>query len=937
MDAKEIKQYLKSARESIKNKDFKTALQLCKNVLKYDRNNYNGLVLFGVALQDTDQKDQAPKAFRKAVEVSPKQSLAWQGLASYYEKENSETEQKELFPIYHQLLSLESDLGKFTDVCNKLGQLTIKLSKFEECAIILKDLAEKGTPDQKKIIWKTALETALETVVKDPTPEDKNIQDYYKKYLRLLYKNNKKTLLLDEARNMHLLYPKSDSALEWICKVYSEHVALNLTCSKVFEDNIEGYYKKLDELNWESSLSLLAKGAYLLRKANYDPNEDLESLVLALLVKSLSLQTEEDKLKECVNKCVKCMTRAHIMLGNKHETEKCLQAIQNSHKSTAVTALLTSLYLKKQNKLSEALKATKLDPNSYICYVYLGHYYRSENRDLDKARRCYQKAFLLNPNCKEAGAGLSDTYRLQKNDDANVQLLTYVTQTVGCIQAKWAWLRLGLHHIDKGNHQQAIDSMLSVIRADPTDSYSWECLADAYYGRGAYTASMKSYQKVLELDPEAVYPAFQMGNIKQNLLYNHPTYVPALKGLGETYLCQARNYLSRQLVGCCRDSCQRAVDVLIKAAQERKDLSCLWKLVGDACTLVVQLPVKYSQLCVMTWITNSDDEEKNELTVLEKEQVFQLGIRCYCRALSININNINNSLLWHDVAHLYNLQANFRTEPEVKQQLREHALAAIKKSIHLNSKDWQHWNLLGVIAASPELSKLALAQHAFIKAIQLENNAMTWTNLGTLYLSLSEIKMAHKAFEIAQKTEPSYVQCWIGQLGIHLESCIGYAHWVCKTLKSNIDRTDPHYVYSHIKNNPCAYNMFGLLLERQQLYQGAAQAFELALRVLDNSKDDTLSDMVRSNYGRVLVQLQQYEDAINQYKEVKKADTVTQCGLALAYFKANKYQESYSAYETALEWLAPTDGMKSHILVAMAAMAYMFQGVEDSKTLLFQW
>jgi Flp pilus assembly protein TadD len=36
----------------------------------------------------------------------------------------------------------------------------------------------------------------------------------------------------------------------------------------------------------------------------------------------------------------------------------------------------------------------------------------------------------------------------------------------------------------------------------------------------------------------------------------------------------------------------------------------------------------------------------------------------------------------------------------VKKQLQEHAFAAIKKSILLNSRDWQHWNLLGVIAAS---------------------------------------------------------------------------------------------------------------------------------------------------------------------------------------------------------------------------------------------
>lgn len=50
-------------------------------------------------------------------------------------------------------------------------------------------------------------------------------------------------------------------------------------------------------------------------------------------------------------------------------------------------------------------------------------------------------------------------------------------------------------------------------------SHCWESLADAYYGRGAYTAALKSYQRVLEIDPDAVYPAFQMGTIKQVSLH----------------------------------------------------------------------------------------------------------------------------------------------------------------------------------------------------------------------------------------------------------------------------------------------------------------------------------------------------------------------------------------------------------------------------------
>jgi len=57
----------------------------------------------------------------------------------------------------------------------------------------------------------------------------------------------------------------------------------------------------------------------------------------------------------------------------------------------------------------------------------------------------------------------------------------------------------------------------------------------------------------------------------------------------------------------------------------------------------------------------------------------------------------------------------------------------------------------------------------------------------------------------------------------------------------------------------------------------------------------------------------------------------------LSLLLAKRYEDSYAAYETALEWLAPTDGEKSHILVAMAAVAYKCQGVEDCKTLLFQW
>lgn len=53
-------------------------------------------------------------------------------------------------------------------------------------------------------------------------------------------------------------------------------------------------------------------------------------------------------------------------------------------------------------------------------------------------------------------------------------------------------------------------------------------------------------------------------------------------------------------------------------------------------------------------------------------------------------------------------------------------------------------------------------------------------------------------------------------------------------------------------------------------------------------------------------------------------------------FSAERYEESYSTYENVLEYLADTDSQKGHILCAMAAMAYMFEGIDAVKTLLFQ-
>ncbi|KAG8237939.1 hypothetical protein J437_LFUL017313 [Ladona fulva] len=340
-----------------------------------------------------------------------------------------------------------------------------------------------------------------------------------------------------------------------------------------------------------------------------------------------------------------------------------------------------------------------------------------------------------------------------------------------------------------------------------------------------------------------------------------------------------------------------------------------------------------------------------------------------------------NSLLWHDLALNYNYQANTAVKRRIRRSLRTLAVDAAKKAVSLSPGNTNHWNLLGILCAAGEIRNYKLSQHAFCMSIKAEEiNEVAWTNLGTLYLCLGEIRSAHAAFSKAQSIQPSYHGCWIGQaliaesvgssgtmdlfrhttqLGIHPESCLGYAHWVCTTLdlaKHNEElQKNATYIYSIVKmhaipiatdcliwytgrihNEPAAYNMLGILLERQKLYKGARQAFGKALSLSENSEEDKVVDIIRNNYARVLVSVGSFEEAAKQYLAIKNPDYVTQCGLAQAYLKGDKYEEAYTAYEAALNWMVEVpDAWKSHILVAMAAVAYKVHP-EITHTLLFQ-
>ncbi|XP_043920067.1 tetratricopeptide repeat protein 37 [Protopterus annectens] len=161
MSNKEVKAALKSAREAIRNKDYKDALKHCKAVLKLEKNNYNAWVFIGVAASEMDQPDQAQTAYRKAAELEPEQLLAWQGLASLYEKSDQPAFKEELPEIYQKLLKLyeSNDKQKWCEVSRKLADVYHQERKYDELARawhkLIKVRQEEGAGDEElHELWK---------------------------------------------------------------------------------------------------------------------------------------------------------------------------------------------------------------------------------------------------------------------------------------------------------------------------------------------------------------------------------------------------------------------------------------------------------------------------------------------------------------------------------------------------------------------------------------------------------------------------------------------------------------------------------------------------------------------------------------------------------------------------------------------------------------
>uniref|UniRef100_A0A8C6V660 SKI3 subunit of superkiller complex n=1 Tax=Naja naja TaxID=35670 RepID=A0A8C6V660_NAJNA len=1054
MSNKEVKAALKSARDAIRNKEYKEALKHCKAVLKQEKNNYNAWVFIGLAAAELEQPEQAQGAYKKAAELDPGQLLAWQ---------------------VYMTFSIQTCLCECKHICAdnvELHQLWTKLVQLLEDGIQLKD-------NEIEQLFLNAFEEAINSSEAVPSEEHKKL---YREFLQALSKFPHESSRMKKAcKEMMIVYPNMSYPLEVLCLHFIQ--SGNLT------EEALGCCQKLLDIDSRSGPALIILGIQSVQERNYN---DAEKKLMEGLQQFNQcpvgwcnlgkVQMKMHKYQEAVHSCnqgnccdpsfiqqqkniaqhfrarafikipganyadeaisslnqildrnndpklIALRGQAYLKKDLTDEASKIAQELQLAHPDLAEAHFLEGLICYRQREyhqaemsfqkaiakeaeiaefhfwlgltywfmneetrkdkskaLTQFLKAAKLDNFLGDAFHYLGQYYRDVAGDKNRALGCYKKAFERDKTDGVTGAAVVDLSTELGDLETALAILTEVTEQANAGRAKWAWLRRGLYYLKVGQHSQAVADLQAALRADPKDPNCWEALGEAYLSRGGYTTALKSFRKARELNPKSIYSIYKAAAIEQilgkykdaiaeyqHILEKSKDYVPALKGLGECYLMMAKSALANYLDGKALDYIEQSLDFLARAAKYRPDVSCLWKLLGDACNCVCVISPSKVNVKVSGFIFGQNMEK----CVLQKCDLLSLGGRCYGRGLKL----MSSPNTWCDLGINYYNQVQHLTATDSNQneisELLERSIQCLKKAVRLDSKNHLYWNALGVVACCKGVGNYALAQHAFIKSIQADQiNVVAWTNLGVLYLISGKIEVTHEAFKVAQSLEPSHLTCWIGQafvaetvgsyetmdlfrhtteLSMHTEGAKGYAYWVCSTLQDKTNRNTELYKYNilqmnaiptaqvaltkyteRIQNDACAFTMLGYLNEYLQLKKQAADTYQRAVLLLTNSDDRERYNIVMRNYGRSLCALGQCDDAIKAYLATHVIEFDDIVGIALSYFKKGHFQESQKAYEKALA-IAESEQDKAYILTALAIIEYKQNQVDAAKTLLFK-
>lgn len=408
--------------------------------------------------------------------------------------------------------------------------------------------------------------------------------------------------------------------------------------------------------------------------------------------------------------------------------------------------------------------------NSYApAFTSLGLFYKDVAHDVQRAQRCFFKAFELSNSEIEAARHLASVMA----DSGQWDLVEVVAQeSVNAIKEKgirdvdWPYRVMGIISLNQQNPDNAIKYFQASLRCNNADVQSWIGLGEAYVGTGKYNSATKCLNQALSLDPDnfsALYVLSlaqrqngdYLGSAKsiRMALDKSPDFSVSLHyALVENSIRAAETHFSSSRVLNAFEELAVALKSCIAVmSHENTDVGysgcteVLMLLVRLGCTSIESLNVRYA-----------DEELSSDLlrvkNLINSESTSLLDI---AQELSLKYLELAPKARKATAHYLVARVAYKRNDLPI-------AIENFQLAIKMEPLNHQFWNSYGLCI---QYKNPAVAQHCFVRSLSLNgHDTQTWRNLSAFYLNVvNDIELAEEALNRCLSLDPSDSRAWILQ------------------------------------------------------------------------------------------------------------------------------------------------------------------------------
>ncbi|TFK87083.1 TPR-like protein [Polyporus arcularius HHB13444] len=452
--------------------------------------------------------------------------------------------------------------------------------------------------------------------------------------------------------------------------------------------------------------------------------------------------------------------------------------------------------------------ALKRSPTFAPAFTSLGIYYSEylSPPDPNRASKCFQKAFELDPREAEAARRLAEGFAEEGEWDLVEVVARRTIEGEGGLEdgpeAKasrrylpinaWAWKAVGAVEMFRRNYPPAIEAYQIALRTDVDDHMSWLRLGEAYSKAGRFAAAIKALERAHELDPNDWVASYFIGEVQrqmglyeeaikafEQIIEHRPQELGVLHSLGLSFLDLGRLELSTGFIARAETSFTSAIRVtseLVAASPGFRRVA--WKTIGDALlqlssfatftdeaalrevvSTIVPLATEHpgkGLTNILTYPLALDDSTSLPAFIL------QVALAAYDYKLSLGgLNDAASGAAHYDVGIALSTFARRTLDSARRERAEQEAIAQFKHALRLEPSNDAFWLALG---NATFLSQPPLCQHSYIRAIELDGkSAGAWTSLGMFYLQHKDVELANEAFYKAQTLDPDYALAWVGQ------------------------------------------------------------------------------------------------------------------------------------------------------------------------------